>query len=133
MERVSVLVCKADREVKRIAYSQHEWTEERDCTLPSGDPQGCPRNPETGNFVTHAGLESHANYPTSSPLDVYEFVSGTIKGAPVSLNNLGGVFIADRTLFGDKRWEPEPDGSNLIYIPPPAEIQVGTFFSSRWI
>lgn len=125
LERVSVLVCKSDREAKRMAYSQHAWTEERDCTLPADDPAGCPRNPDTGNFVTHASLEGHGNYPAASPLDVYQFLSGNISGAPVSLNNLGGVYIADRTLVDPyKRWEPARNGSNLIYIPPPNVIRV---------
>lgn len=111
-ERVSVLVCKSDWKIKRIAYSQHSWAEERDCTVEGQ----CPFDPETGNPVTYAGLDGHGNYPESNNLMVYEFVSGNFS-ADFQLQNLGGVYIADRT-FSDpyRKWVPRPD--LLAYIPP---------------
>lgn len=125
MEHVSVLVCKSDKEAKRMAYSQHSWIEQRDCTLPKDDPRGCPRNPHSGNFVTYAGLEGHGNYPSVAPLHVYDVLMGKNKGIPISIDNLGGVFIGDRTLVDPyRRWEPAPDGSNVIPVPPLSMIQV---------
>lgn len=65
-ERVSVLVCKSDWKVKRMAFSQHYWAEERDCTVEGQ----CLVDPETGHYMTFAGLDSHANYPEPSDLMV---------------------------------------------------------------
>lgn len=46
-----------------MGYSQHSWTEVLDCE------QGqCPF--EGGHPVTHAALETHANYPIESPFIV---------------------------------------------------------------
>jgi hypothetical protein len=97
-------------------YSQHNWVEVRDCTIPND----CPFDPETGNPVTYAGLEGHANYPEENPLMVYMVVSGDAAGF-VTLNNLGGVYIADRAIADPyKKWVPSPD--NVVYIPPPQVI-----------
>ena len=117
LERVSVLVCKSgDHRIRRMAFSQHQWTEERECDVPGQ----CPRDPETGNIVTHAALESHANYVDSSSLMVYAHQPGSIGGA-VTLNNLGGVFVADRTLADPwRRWVPTAE--NLVYVPPPDQL-----------
>jgi hypothetical protein len=67
-ERVSVLVCKSDWQVKRMAFSQHYWAEERDCTI-EGE---CLVDPETGHYSSFAGLDSHANYPEPSDFMVRE-------------------------------------------------------------
>jgi len=115
IERVSVLVCKSDLQAKQVAYSQHSWVELRDCTAGN-----CPTDPETGNPVTYAGLEGHGNYPVSSPLDVYAYQEAEFRGK-ASFDNLGGVYISDRTLADPyKRWVPRPD--NLVFVPTPQEI-----------
>ena len=111
-ERVSMLVCKSDWKIKRIAYSQHSWAEERDCTVEGQ----CPFDPETGNPITYAGLESHANYPESKPLMVHTFLNGSSFDG-VQLQNLGGLYFGDRTLADPyRKWVPRPD--LLTYIPP---------------
>ena len=110
-ERVSMLVCKSDWKIKRIAYSQHSWAEERDCTVEGQ----CPFDPETGNPITYAGLDGHGNYPESKPLMVYEFVSGNFS-TDVQLQNLGGLYISDRTLADPyRKWVPRPD--LMLHIP----------------
>lgn len=63
-----------------------------------------------------AGLDGHGNYPESNPLMVYEFVSGNFS-QDFQLENLGGVYIGDRTLSDPyRKWVPRPD--LLSYIPP---------------
>jgi hypothetical protein len=117
LERVSVIVCKADGSVQRVAYSQHGWTEVRDC----GRGQ-CRFAEGTSNPLAFVGLDSHANYPDPSPLAVYEFLNASVAGKP-SLDNLGGVWLGDRTAGGGgggRRWAPRPD--NVVYIPPPDVI-----------
>lgn len=118
LERVSMLVCKSDLNIKRIAYSQHGWTEVRNCE--AGD---CPIDKETGHLVTYVGLESHANYPDNSDLHVYFYQGGNVSGK-VELDNLGGVYVGDRT--GDdpsKTFIPTRD--NIKYVPPAWEIERG--------
>jgi hypothetical protein len=116
-ERVSVLVCKSDWKVKRMAFSQHYWVEERDCTVEGQ----CLVDPETGHFMTFAGLDSHANYPEPSDLMVYDYVNGTISGT-VELENLGGLFIGDRNNPDPyRKWVPRPE--LMLYIPPPSELE----------
>lgn len=126
IEHVSVLVCKSDQQIKRVLYSQHNWVEVRDCTAPND----CPFDPETGNPVTYAGLEGHANYPEENPLMVYMVVSGDAAGF-VTLNNLGGVYIGDRAIADPfKKWVPTPD--NVVYIPPPQEIYDQNMTEFEW-
>ena len=117
LERVSMLVCKSDLKIKRIAYSQHGWTEVRNCEV-EGD---CPFDEATGNPITYVALEGHGNYPTNDGFHVY-FYQGSELGNAVVLDNLGGVYVGDRT--GD---DPErtfiPTPENVVYIPPAWEIE----------
>jgi len=112
LERVSMLVCKSDLKIKRMAYSQHAWTEVRNCEI-EGD---CPFDEATGNPITYVALEGHGNYPTNDGFHVY-FYQGSELGNAVVLDNLGGVYVGDRTGDDpDKTFIPTPD--NVVYIPP---------------
>jgi hypothetical protein len=115
-ERVSVLVCKSDWQIKRMAFSQHYWAEERDCTV-AGE---CTLDPETGHYATFAGLDSHANYPQPSELKVYDYVNGNFSGN-AELDNLGGIFIGDRNNPDPyRKWVPRPE--LMLYIPEPGAL-----------
>lgn len=110
-ERVSMLVCKESTSIQQLAYSQHGWAEVRDCTQEgqcSFDAEGHP--------IAYAGLHSHANFFEASPLVVYKLITGGSAGSSVSLDNLGGVWVADRTGDDDTRsFVPTPD--NIVHIP----------------
>ena len=118
LERMSMLVCKSDQKIKQIAYSQHAWNEVRNCQIEGQ----CPLDEETGNPISYVALEGHGNYPESpgTGFHVYTYYGSSIDGFP--LNNIGGVYIGDRT--GDdpeKTFIPTPE--NVKYIPPLWEIQ----------
>ncbi len=118
LERMSMLVCKSEQKIKQIAYSQHAWSEVRDCQI---DGQ-CQFDEVTGNPISYVALEGHGNYPESpgNGFHVYYYQGSSIDGFP--LENIGGIYVGDRT--GDdpsKTWIPTPD--NVKYIPPLWEIQ----------
>jgi hypothetical protein len=118
LERVSVLVCKNDQKIKQITYSQHAWSEVRDCQIEGQ----CLFDNATGNPISYVALEGHGNYPESvgDGFHVYYYQGSAIDGFP--LRNIGGIYIGDRT--GDdpeKTFIPTPD--NVKYIPPLWEIQ----------
>ena len=121
LERVSMLVCKSDLKIKRIAYSQHAWTEVRDCQVEGQ----CPMDPDTGRPVTHVALEGHGNYPENDGFHVYFYLGGGRTGFNnITLPNIGGIYVGDRT--GEdpsKVFVPTPD--NIVYIPPAWEIEQG--------
>ena len=112
LERMSMLVCKSDQKIKQIAYSQHAWTEVRDCQR---DGQ-CLFDERTGNPISYVALEGHGNYPENSEFHVYFFQGSSVQGQG-GLDNIGGIYIGDRT--GDdtnKTFIPTQD--NVVYIPP---------------
>ena len=118
LERMSMLVCKNDQKIKQIAYSQHSWSEVRDCQIEGQ----CLFDEETGNPISYVALEGHGNYPESpgNGFHVYYYQGSSIDGFP--LENIGGIYVGDRT--GDdpeKKFVPTPD--NVKYIPPLWEIQ----------
>lgn len=112
LERMSMLVCKSDQKIKQIAYSQHAWTEVRDCQQ---DGQ-CLFDERTGNPISYVALEGHGNYPENSEFHVYFFQGSSVQGQG-GIDNIGGIYIGDRT--GDdpnKTFIPTQD--NVVYIPP---------------
>lgn len=119
LERMSMLVCKSDQKIKQIAYSQHAWTEVRDCQQ---DGQ-CSFDEETGNPVSYVGLEGHANYPENSGLHVYYYQGSSIQGRG-GFNNIGGIYIGDRT-GNDANRTFVPTENNIVYIPPSWAILEG--------
>jgi hypothetical protein len=124
-ERVSVLVCKSDLQAKRVAYSQHAWAEERDCTQPGACPLTAEGNPEVWT-----ALEGHGNYAEASPLMVYDYQKAEFRDA-AALRNLGGLWLGDRTLADpNKRWTPKPE--LLVYTPPLEEIEWGGLDDFEW-
>lgn len=63
-----------------------------------------------------SGLDSHANYPDSKPLMVYQFINGSSL-EQFQLLSLGGLYLGDRTLADPyRKWVPRPD--LLTYVPP---------------
>ena len=126
-ERVSVLVCKSDWQVKRMAFSQHTWAEERDCTVEGQ----CLKDPETGHYMTFAGLDSHANYPEPSDFKVYEYINGNVSSA-VKLDNLGGLYIGDRNNPDPyRKWVPSPE--LMLYVPPPTTFNDTLNSTNLWM
>ena len=119
LERMSVLVCKNDQKVKQIAYSQHAWTEVRDCQIEGQ----CLFDEATGNPVSYVALEGHGNYPENTQgLHVYYYMGSSMENFP--LENVGGIYVGDRTGDDPERtFIPTPD--NIVYIPPLWEIQSG--------
>ncbi|GAB4821546.1 hypothetical protein N2152v2_008592 [Parachlorella kessleri] len=111
-EFVSVLACKADGSLKQVAYSQHAWNEVLDCE--AGE---CPT--EEGHPVTHAALESHANYPVETDFMVYEKLSPSAEN--ISVANLGGLYLGDRPK-ADPRFKFVPTRENIRAIPPLEQI-----------
>ena len=97
------------------------WTQVQDCTnttntTTTNTPLNCPKDPETGNPVTFAGLNSHANFPAASDLIVYEMISGNVSES-FQVQNLGGLYIGDRAKADPSRkWVPRQE--LLQYIPP---------------
>jgi hypothetical protein len=119
LERMSMLVCKNDQKIKQITYSQHAWSEVRNCQVEGQ----CLFDNVTGNPISYVALEGHGNYPDNDgKFHVYFYQGGSING--VGLENIGGVYIGDRT--GDdpsKTFIPTPD--NIVPIPPLWAIQEG--------
>ena len=119
LERMSMLVCKNDQKIKQITYSQHAWSEVRNCQVEGQ----CLFDNVTGNPISYVGLDSHANYPNNDGnFHVYFYQGGNVSG--IGLANIGGVYIADRT--GEdpsKTFIPTPE--NIIPIPPLWAIEEG--------
>jgi hypothetical protein len=62
---------------------------------------------------------------------VYDYVNGNFSSA-VELDNLGGVFIGDRSNPDPyKKWVPRPD--LMLYIPPPAEFNSTLTNETNWM
>jgi hypothetical protein len=119
LERMSMLVCKNDQKIKQIAYSQHAWSEVRDCQIEGQ----CLFDEDTGNPISYVALEGHGNYPENQAFHVYYYMGSSIGNFP--LQNVGGIYVGDRT--GDdpeKTFIPTPE--NIVYIPPLWEIQGGS-------
>lgn len=119
LERMSMLVCKNDQKIKQITYSQHAWSEVRDCQIEGQ----CLFDNVTGNPISYVALEGHGNYPENQGgFHVYYYMGSSVEGFP--LDNIGGIYIGDRT--GDdpeKTFIPTPE--NIVYIPPLWAIQEG--------
>lgn len=118
LERMSMLVCKNDQKIKQIAYSQHAWSEVRDCQIEGQ----CLFDNSTGNPISYVALEGHGNYPEDKGFHVYYYMGSSIENFP--LDNIGGIYVGDRT--GDdptKTFIPTPE--NIVYIPPLWAIQEG--------
>ncbi len=81
LERMSMLVCMSEQKIKQIAYSQHAWSEVRDCQI---DGQ-CQFDEVTGNPISYVALEGHGNYPESpgNGFHVYYYQGSSIDGFPL--------------------------------------------------
>ncbi|KAI8107160.1 hypothetical protein M9434_001805 [Picochlorum sp. BPE23] len=119
LERMSMLVCKSDQKIKQIAYSQHAWTEVRDCQQ---DGQ-CLFDQTTGNPISYVALEGHGNYPENSEFHVYYYQGSSIQGQG-GFDNIGGIYIGDRT-GDDVNKTFIPTQNNIVYIPPSWAILEG--------
>eukprot|EP00889_Picochlorum_renovo_P004074 jgi/Picre1/31104/NNA_006459.t1 len=119
LERMSMLVCKSDQKIKQIAYSQHGWTEVRDCQQ---DGQ-CLFDQTTGNPISYVALEGHGNYPENSEFHVYYYQGSSIEGRG-GFDNIGGIYIGDRT-GDDANRTFIPTQNNIVYIPPSWAIMEG--------
>lgn len=96
---------------------QHDWWETRSAanvTLNGTHP------------IAYAGLEGHGNYYEPDVFEIYTFINASIAGI-ATLNNLGGVWIGDRTggaapgpLGVPRRFFPSP--GNIKRIPDPETI-----------
>ncbi|KAL4853606.1 hypothetical protein ACK3TF_005436 [Chlorella vulgaris] len=127
-EHIVVLVCDGDDSIQQTTYSQHGWWETRDCT------QGgqCPTEVDeqgVAHPVSYAGFESHANYYEQAPLIVYAWKNATFKG--VSLDNLGGVWVGDRTQKDPTR-KFMPTSTNVVRVPSMQEIQEQNLTGWSW-
>ncbi|KAK9811226.1 hypothetical protein WJX72_000256 [[Myrmecia] bisecta] len=118
-ERVIVTVCKGSMTPAQVSYSQHGWQQVLDCT--AGE---CPFD-ENGHPVSHVALNSHANYPISSPLNLYSLKRLNF------LANLDGIYIGDRTLVDPKRtFVPTPN--NIVELPDIENITTATAAQDGW-
>ncbi|KAK9829158.1 hypothetical protein WJX72_004238 [[Myrmecia] bisecta] len=118
-ERVSVTVCKGSSTPSQVSYSQHGWQQVLDCT--AGE---CPFD-ENGHPVSYVALNSHANYPISSPLNLYSLKRLNF------LANLDGIYIGDRTLVNPNlTFVPTPD--NIVELPDIENITADNAAQDGW-
>ena len=95
LERLSLLICPSDERVHAAIFSQHNHDQLYNC---SSSPSPCQFS--EGHINVFSALNSHANYPSSSPDTVIAGLVHTFHGSA------DGVYLVDRLSDDGPKWMP---------------------------